>query len=107
MVAPFAPKSLSTSGIRNLNLSSLTLASTPPFSKAATTVSCLSTHLWPTILDPKLLPNLLKVGATIGEPEACSSAAPLILILFSVGNDPTGDGTDLSLLKLADAGHPS
>ena len=51
---------------------------------------------------PKLLPGLLKVETTIGDPEARSVVGRAIATLRQVGNVPTGDGTDLPPLKLAD-----
>ncbi|GJE99840.1 ABC transporter [Phanerochaete sordida] len=51
---------------------------------------------------PKLLPGLLKVETTIGDPEARSVVGRAIATLRQVGNVPTGDGSDLPPLKLAD-----
>lgn len=54
---------------------------------------------------PKLLPGLIKVESTIGDPEARSVVGRAIATLRQVGEVPTGDGSDLPPLKLADAGH--
>jgi elongation factor 3 len=54
---------------------------------------------------PKLLPGLLKVETTIGDPEARSVVGRAIATLRSVGEVPTGDGSDLPPLKQADSGH--
>ncbi|EKM56053.1 uncharacterized protein PHACADRAFT_257098 [Phanerochaete carnosa HHB-10118-sp] len=51
---------------------------------------------------PKLLPGLIKVESTIGDPEARGVVGRAIATLRQVGNVPTGDGTDLPPLKLAD-----
>ncbi|THG98044.1 hypothetical protein EW026_g4070 [Hermanssonia centrifuga] len=51
---------------------------------------------------PKLLPGLLKVEQTIGDPEARSVVGRAIATLRQVGNVPTGDGSDLPPLKFAD-----
>lgn len=51
---------------------------------------------------PKLLPGLLKVEQTIGDPEARSVVGRAIATLREVGNVPTGDGSDLPPIKLAD-----
>ena len=51
---------------------------------------------------PKLLPGLLKVEQTIGDPEARSVVGRAIATLRQVGNVPTGDGSDLPPLKQAD-----
>ena len=51
---------------------------------------------------PKLLPALLKVETAIGDPEARSVVGRAIATLRQVGNVPTGDGSDLPPLKLAD-----
>lgn len=51
---------------------------------------------------PKLLPGLLKVETTIGDPEARSVVGRAIATLRQVGNVPSGDGSDLPPLKLAD-----
>ncbi|KIP10266.1 hypothetical protein PHLGIDRAFT_85208 [Phlebiopsis gigantea 11061_1 CR5-6] len=51
---------------------------------------------------PKLLPGLLKVETTIGDPEARSVVGRAIATLRQVGNVPTGDGSDLPPIKLAD-----
>lgn len=54
---------------------------------------------------PKLLPGLLKVETTIGDPEARSVVGRAIATLRQVGEVPTGDGTDLPPIKLVDAAH--
>jgi elongation factor 3 len=54
---------------------------------------------------PKLLPGLLKVETTIGDPEARSVVGRAIATLRQVGEVPTGDGTDLPPIKFADAAH--
>ncbi|KAJ3530309.1 hypothetical protein NM688_g7729 [Phlebia brevispora] len=51
---------------------------------------------------PKLLPGLIKVEQTIGDPEARSVVGRAIATLRQVGNVPTGDGSDLPPLRLAD-----
>ncbi|GJE87999.1 ABC-F family ATP-binding cassette domain-containing protein [Phanerochaete sordida] len=51
---------------------------------------------------PKLLPGLLKVETTIGDPEARAVVGRAIATLRQVGNVPTGDGTDLPPLKFAE-----
>ena len=51
---------------------------------------------------PKLLPGLLKVEQTIGDPEARGVVGRAIATLRQVGNVPTGDGSDLPPIKLAD-----
>ncbi|EKM51657.1 uncharacterized protein PHACADRAFT_261922 [Phanerochaete carnosa HHB-10118-sp] len=51
---------------------------------------------------PKLLPGLLKIESTIGDPEARSVVGRAIATLRQVGNVPTGDGSDLPPLKFAD-----
>lgn len=51
---------------------------------------------------PKLLPGLLKVETTIGDPEARAVVGRAIKTLREVGNVPTGDGSDLPPLKQAD-----
>jgi elongation factor 3 len=51
---------------------------------------------------PRLLPGLLKVETTIGDPEARSVVGRAIATLRQVGNVPTGDGSDLPPLKFAD-----
>ncbi|KAI0303300.1 P-loop containing nucleoside triphosphate hydrolase protein [Multifurca ochricompacta] len=51
---------------------------------------------------PKLLPGLIKVETTIGDPEARSVVGRAIATLRQVGEVPTGDGSDLPPLKLAD-----
>jgi elongation factor 3 len=54
---------------------------------------------------PKLLPGLLKVENTIGDPEARGVVGRAIATLRQVGEVPTGDASDLPPLKMADAGH--
>ncbi|KAI0818688.1 hypothetical protein BC629DRAFT_1463575 [Irpex lacteus] len=51
---------------------------------------------------PKLLPGLIKVETTIGDPEARSVVGRAIATLRQVGEVPHGDGSDLPPLKLAD-----
>lgn len=51
---------------------------------------------------PKLLPGLIKVESTIGDPEARSVVGRAIATLRQVGDVPHGDGTDLPPLKFAD-----
>ncbi|KZT11103.1 uncharacterized protein LAESUDRAFT_251050 [Laetiporus sulphureus 93-53] len=51
---------------------------------------------------PKLLPGLLKVETTIGDPEARSVVGRAIATLRQVGEVPHGDGSDLPPLKKAD-----
>ncbi|KAJ7700888.1 P-loop containing nucleoside triphosphate hydrolase protein [Mycena rosella] len=53
---------------------------------------------------PKLLPGLLKVETTIGDPEARGIIGKAIATLRQVGEVPTGDGSDLPPLKVAEAG---
>ncbi|EIN07995.1 hypothetical protein PUNSTDRAFT_104183 [Punctularia strigosozonata HHB-11173 SS5] len=53
---------------------------------------------------PKLLPGLLKVETTIGDPEARSVVGRAIATLRQVGEVPHGDGSDLPPLKHADGG---
>lgn len=53
---------------------------------------------------PKLLPGLLKVETTIGDPEARSVVGRAIATLRQVGEVPEGDGTDLPPIKGADNG---
>jgi elongation factor 3 len=53
---------------------------------------------------PKLLPGLLKVETTIGDPEARGVIGKAIATLRQVGEVPTGDGSDLPPLKIAEAG---
>jgi elongation factor 3 len=52
---------------------------------------------------PKLLPGLLKVETTIGDPEARSVVGRAIATLRDVGDVPTGDGSDLPPIKVADS----
>ena len=51
---------------------------------------------------PKLLPGLLKVETSIGDPEARGVVGKAIATLRQVGEVPTGDGTDLPPIKLAE-----
>lgn len=51
---------------------------------------------------PKLLPGLLKVEQTIGDPEARSVVGRAIATLRQVGEVPEGDGSDLPPHKVAD-----
>ncbi|KAJ6620380.1 P-loop containing nucleoside triphosphate hydrolase protein [Mycena sp. CBHHK59/15] len=53
---------------------------------------------------PKLLPGLLKVETTIGDPEARGVIGKAIATLRQVGEVPEGDGSDLPPLKVAEAG---
>ena len=52
---------------------------------------------------PKLLPGLIKVEGTIGDPEARSVVGRAIATLRQVGEVPTGDGSDLPPLKSAES----
>jgi elongation factor 3 len=52
---------------------------------------------------PKLLPGLIKVESTIGDPEARGVVGKAIATLRQVGEVPTGDGSDLPPLKVAEA----
>ncbi|TFK34884.1 P-loop containing nucleoside triphosphate hydrolase protein [Crucibulum laeve] len=51
---------------------------------------------------PKLLPGLLKVESTIGDPEARSVIGRAIATLRQIGQVPEGDGSDLPPLKHTD-----
>ncbi|KAJ6606318.1 P-loop containing nucleoside triphosphate hydrolase protein [Mycena vulgaris] len=53
---------------------------------------------------PKLLPGLIKVETTIGDPEARGVIGKAIATLRQVGEVPTGDASDLPPLKVAEAG---
>ncbi|KAH8978707.1 P-loop containing nucleoside triphosphate hydrolase protein [Lactarius akahatsu] len=53
---------------------------------------------------PKLLPGLIKVEDTIGDPEARGVVGRAIATLRQVGEVPTGDSSDLPPLKSAEAG---
>ncbi|KAJ7611669.1 P-loop containing nucleoside triphosphate hydrolase protein [Roridomyces roridus] len=53
---------------------------------------------------PKLLPGLIKVETTIGDPEARGVINKAIATLRQVGEVPTGDGSDLPPLKVAESG---
>ncbi|KAF9239685.1 polyketide synthetase [Melanogaster broomeanus] len=52
---------------------------------------------------PKLLPGLIKVETTIGDPEARGVVGKAISTLRQVGEVPEGDGTNLPPLKVAEA----
>jgi elongation factor 3 len=54
---------------------------------------------------PKLLPGLIKVEDTIGDPEARGVVGKAIATLRQIGEVPEGDGSDLPPIKAADAGH--
>lgn len=54
---------------------------------------------------PKLLPGLLKVETTIGDPEARGVIGKAIATLRQVGEVPQGDGSDLPPLKSAEGSH--
>ncbi|KAF8643522.1 hypothetical protein AX16_008991 [Volvariella volvacea WC 439] len=55
---------------------------------------------------PKLLPGLIKVESTIGDPEARSVVGRAIATLRQVGEVPSSsDGSDLPPLKVVEAGH--
>ena len=54
---------------------------------------------------PKLLPGLIKIENTIGDPEVRSAVCRAIATLRQVGEVPTGDASDLHPLKLADPRH--
>ncbi|KAH0830366.1 polyketide synthetase [Lanmaoa asiatica] len=51
---------------------------------------------------PKLLPGLIKVETSIGDPEARGVVGKAIATLRQVGQVPDGDGTDLPPLKVAE-----
>lgn len=51
---------------------------------------------------PKLLPGLIKIKDTVGDPEARGVVERAINTLRQVGKVPTGDGTDLPPLKIAE-----
>ncbi|KAK4686258.1 elongation factor 3, partial [Tremellales sp. Uapishka_1] len=51
---------------------------------------------------PKLLPGLIKTAETIADPEARSVCNRAIATLRRIGKVPTGDGTDLPPLKVAE-----
>ncbi|KAJ7042068.1 P-loop containing nucleoside triphosphate hydrolase protein [Mycena alexandri] len=53
---------------------------------------------------PKLLPGLLKVETSIGDPEARGVIGKAIATLRQVGDVPTGDGSDLPPFKVAESG---
>jgi elongation factor 3 len=53
---------------------------------------------------PKLLPGLLKVETSIGDPEARSVVGRAIATLRQVGEVPTGDASDLPPLKVHESG---
>lgn len=52
---------------------------------------------------PQLLPGLLKVETTIGDPEARSVVGRAIKTLRQVGQVPEGDGSDIAPLKFVEA----
>jgi elongation factor 3 len=52
---------------------------------------------------PKLLPGLIKVEGSMGDPEARGVIARAIATLRQIGQVPEGDGSDLPPLKFADA----
>jgi elongation factor 3 len=52
---------------------------------------------------PKLLPGLIKIETSIGDPEARGVIGKAIATLREVGQVPEGDGTDLPPLKVAEA----
>jgi elongation factor 3 len=54
---------------------------------------------------PKLLPGLIKVETSIGDPEARGIISKAIATLRQIGEVPEGDGSDLPPLKVAEAGH--
>jgi elongation factor 3 len=54
---------------------------------------------------PKLLPGLLKVETSVGDPEARGVIGKAIATLRQVGEVPEGDGSNLPDLKTADASH--
>jgi elongation factor 3 len=56
---------------------------------------------------PKLLPGLIKVEATIGDPEARNVVGRAIKTLRQVGQVPEGDGSDIAPLKFVDAAQAS
>jgi elongation factor 3 len=51
---------------------------------------------------PELLPGLIKVESSIGDPEARGIVGKAIATLRQVGEVPEGDGTDLPPLKIAE-----
>ncbi|KAL5512033.1 TEF3 [Sanghuangporus vaninii] len=51
---------------------------------------------------PKLLPGLIKIKDTVGDPEARGVVERTIATLRQVGEVPTGDGTNLPPLKMAE-----
>lgn len=54
---------------------------------------------------PKLLPGLIKVETSMGDPEARGVIGKAIATLRQVGEVPEGDGSDLPALKAAEASH--
>jgi elongation factor 3 len=54
---------------------------------------------------PKLLPGLIKVENTIGDPEARGVVAKAIATLRQVGEVPEGDGSDLPPLPIVEQAH--
>src|ERR1700722_12013272 len=53
---------------------------------------------------PKLLPGLIKVETSMGEPEARGIVSKAIATLRQIGEVPEGDGSDLPPLKVAEGG---
>jgi elongation factor 3 len=54
---------------------------------------------------PKLLPGLIKVESSIGDPEARGVIGKAIATLRQIGEVPEGDGSNLPPIKVAEAGH--
>ncbi|TDL20170.1 hypothetical protein BD410DRAFT_899743 [Rickenella mellea] len=52
---------------------------------------------------PKLLPGLIKIEDTVADPEARGVVGKAIATLRQVGEVPTGDGTNLPPVKMAEA----
>jgi elongation factor 3 len=52
---------------------------------------------------PKLLPGLIKIQETVSDPEARGVVVKAIATLRQTANVPTGDGSDLPPLKMAEA----
>jgi len=53
---------------------------------------------------PKLLPGLIKVESSMGDPEARGVIGKAITTLRQIGEVPEGDGSDLPPIKVAEAG---
>src|SRR3984957_4564409 len=53
---------------------------------------------------PKLLPGLIKVETSMGDPEARGIVSKAIATLRQIGEVPEGDGSDLPPLKVAEGG---